>query len=552
MIKRIVLFLISIALTFAASTYTALAMKTPFTTEIHTSFDSTEKRIYVMLALKSNEAYLEDLKKREQDSLEIEDADSNSNAGKLNLVVVLDRSGSMSNTRLRNAKEGIQKTTENIKKGSLISLVTFSNGAETVITKANTNNPKDVELFLKRLRSVRANGCTNLYAGMEKAEEILKDEDEDDSQLTKAIFLFTDGEVNRGDKQEVGELVPYAEGLYNDSKINISTFAFREDSSPELLEGMAKAGHGNYFYIDRQELISDYFATALNIMQNRMVKDITLKISPNQQLGFFLEKIYGFEESANEVPLGSLTDKDLKVIFFTLKVNSSKYHEELQQNNNPKFSPFQIQIDYERLASTVHQNYQKTNMIKKNPYFEAGIPEQLAKDFIKPLDNQEEIDNSIQSLASNPRLSRLYSRVKQNIDNQIEILTALQERDPYSMIPSRIKLNRELLVQIKQFKRNRGGNKKRLMRAAKENKKKFKFFDFSGLISSNDGYESYSHHSGNGGYGDLDDSDDSDDSDDDDCDYDQERFNRDVLNDYNHETNYGDTFQLLNNKCSLF
>ncbi|WP_442601526.1 MucBP domain-containing protein [Paenibacillus sp. KN14-4R] len=106
------------------------------------------------------------------------------------VVIVIDRSGSMEGTRMDNAKKAANKFVDLLLgKGSIsnVAVVSFSGNVEDVSGFVGASGAEGLK---KQINKIEAEGGTNIQAGIKRANELLSKS----SAKNKAIVLLSDGE----------------------------------------------------------------------------------------------------------------------------------------------------------------------------------------------------------------------------------------------------------------------------------------------------------------------------------------------------------------------
>ena len=113
----------------------------------------------------------------------------------INLTLVLDRSGSMAGTKLRNLKEAVKRIIDQLDPTDVISIVTFETRPKVLFPA----QPASDKVSLKReVDSIKDGGGTNMAKGL--AEGINQVEKHLGPERTSRLVVLTDGEVT--DKEE--------------------------------------------------------------------------------------------------------------------------------------------------------------------------------------------------------------------------------------------------------------------------------------------------------------------------------------------------------------
>ena len=171
------------------------------------------------------------------------DRDRESNSRRpINLSLVLDRSGSMSGSPLRNAIKAAEQLVEYLQPEDYLSVVVYDDVAETILPPQLAT---DKDKIKAAIRKIRARGVTNLSSGW------LMGCDRVQSQQTleqlNRVLLLTDGLANCG--------IVDPQVLVNTAKekaeagIMTTTLGFGEGFNEDLLIEMAEGGGGNFYFI---------------------------------------------------------------------------------------------------------------------------------------------------------------------------------------------------------------------------------------------------------------------------------------------------------------
>ncbi|MBD8606030.1 VWA domain-containing protein [Aeromicrobium sp. CFBP 8757] len=157
-----------------------------------------------------------------------------------NLVVVLDRSGSMSGAPLDHAKQSLCDVIDRLKPTDTFGLVTFDNAVDVVIPAGPVVDPARLKW---EVRNVRAGGSTDLAAGLVRG---LKEARRLEATDGVRVLLVSDGHANHGvtDADVIGRRV----GQFVDERITTSVLGLGLGYDEVLLESVARRGSGNTYF----------------------------------------------------------------------------------------------------------------------------------------------------------------------------------------------------------------------------------------------------------------------------------------------------------------
>jgi len=189
----------------------------------------------------------------------------------LSLCLVLDRSGSMEGDRLAAARAAAATIARRMHPADRIGVVTFDHDVATLAEPDVGAAQPDL---LARLEAVEAGGSTNLSGGWLRAEQLLHPLT-GEGRATR-ILLLTDGHANHG-LTAPAQLRALAAGARSRG-ITTSTVGFGEDYDEDLLRGIADAGGGNAWYIERPDQASAVFGEELAGLLSLVAQDVQVTL----------------------------------------------------------------------------------------------------------------------------------------------------------------------------------------------------------------------------------------------------------------------------------
>jgi hypothetical protein len=199
----------------------------------------------------------------------------------VDIIVVLDISGSMNGSKLDLCKTTLSLLLRELSSSDRFGLVCFGDEAKLVIPSRKLT-PVHKDHALAKIRNLRTSGCTNLSGGIGMAAEEIKSIES--PHEVQAIFLLTDGQANRGvcDRNGIVNLTKGCLGSSGDrGPIPIHCFGYGVDHDREMLRDISLATEGGtYYYVDNDSNVSSAFGDALGgvlsvVAQNTVV---TLKV----------------------------------------------------------------------------------------------------------------------------------------------------------------------------------------------------------------------------------------------------------------------------------
>ncbi|MFX3674265.1 MAG: VWA domain-containing protein [Paenisporosarcina sp.] len=178
----------------------------------------------------------------------------------LGLIIVMDRSGSMSGNKFELAKEAAARSVELLRKDDTLGFIAFDDSPWEII---EAEKLMDKEQAVEKILSVSLGGGTEIYPGLDLAYERLKDL----KLQRKHIILLTDGQsATQNDYEEL-----ISEGLSNNT--TLSTVAIGQDADLALLEELAQLGTGRFYDVMDESTIPSILSRETVMISRTYIED---------------------------------------------------------------------------------------------------------------------------------------------------------------------------------------------------------------------------------------------------------------------------------------
>lgn len=210
----------------------------------------------------------------------------------LNLGLVIDRSGSMADSRkIDYARQAASYAVQQLLATDRVSVTIFDDEIETIVP---SKLAADKAGIIRKIDSVEPRSATNLHGGWsEGGQQVQKNLN---PEWLNRVILLSDGLANQG--QTNPDLI--ATDVHNLAQkgISTSTMGLGNDFNEDLMAAMANSGDGNYYYIESPQQLPDIFQTELQGLMTTTGNTVSLGIEP--QAGVEVKEIINKLETNNK------------------------------------------------------------------------------------------------------------------------------------------------------------------------------------------------------------------------------------------------------------
>ncbi len=269
----------------------------------------------------------------------------------LNLSLVLDRSGSMSGDKLTYVQQAAEHALRLLNANDRAAVVIYDDQVE-VLAPSQPINPANRERLIKAIRGVRTGGMTNLSGGWFTGCDQVADHQH--AEAINRTLLLTDGLANQGITDQE-ELAGHAKALYQRG-IATTTFGVGSEFNEFLLQAIADAGGGHFYFIDSPDQIPNYFKGELGEMLETVTRETTVTIGlPDGTTPQLLNDIpHQITDGSIRVFLGDVFGTQIHQLVLRLDVPATSQGRQEELSISP-------QLDYYDVAT------QRTQQISASP-----------------------------------------------------------------------------------------------------------------------------------------------------------------------------------------
>ncbi|XP_031090548.1 E3 ubiquitin-protein ligase WAV3-like [Ipomoea triloba] len=185
----------------------------------------------------------------------------------IDLVTVLDISGSMAGTKLALLKRAMGFVIQKLGPNDRLAVIAFSSTACRLFPLLRMSG-RGRHKALQAVNSLVANGWTNIAQGLRKGAKIMEDRRE--KNPVASIILLSDGKDT--------PTVNLSGGNGSTFKIPVHTFGFGADHDASLMHRVSEVSGGTFSFIETESVIQDAFAQCIAGLLSVVVKELRLSI----------------------------------------------------------------------------------------------------------------------------------------------------------------------------------------------------------------------------------------------------------------------------------
>ncbi len=280
------------------------------------------------------------------------------------LLVILDRSGSMQGEKLEQGRAAIRELIRQLGAKDRFALVTYSYEAELTIALERATQAAKTS-WESQLQEIYADGGTNMSHGLDVAYETLGHAR--DELRASRIILISDGLANHGDASEQG-LIQRAARFSQREQV-LSAVGVGLDFNEFLMSKLADAGTGNYYFVEQTSGLAKVFANEFNASRNTVASAVSVTLAPGPRVEVVDVAGYPLERKDGRVTFrpGTLFSGQERRVWVTYRVPTSSIAE---------FELGAITVDYrsggERYAVALEDSAQVACVYNEESYF-AGV-----------------------------------------------------------------------------------------------------------------------------------------------------------------------------------
>ncbi|OIW09133.1 hypothetical protein TanjilG_11271 [Lupinus angustifolius] len=259
----------------------------------------------------------------------------------IDLVTVLDVSGSMAGTKLALLKRAMSFVIQNLSSSDRLSVVAFSSTARRIFPLQRMTDTGRQQA-LQAVNSLSPSGGTNIAEGLRKGAKVFVDRRF--KNPVGSIILLSDGQdtytISRRPHigTDYGALVPNSIQRNNGDGLHlpVHAFGFGIDHDATAMHSISEVSGGTFSFIEAEDVIQDAFAQCIGGLLSVVVQELQVEVScihPKLQFSSVKAGSYQTNLTANArtatIKVGDLYAEEERDFLATLNIPVDKSSNEM-------------------------------------------------------------------------------------------------------------------------------------------------------------------------------------------------------------------------------
>jgi Ca-activated chloride channel family protein len=244
------------------------------------------------------------------------------NTRNVDMVVVLDRSGSMQGQKIQYARQAVHNLLAMLTPQDRLALISYADGVQkhaNLLLATETNKM----LLSNAIQEIAAGGGTNLGGGLQTGIEVLTTDKKNTGNLGRVI-LISDGLANQGitDPRALAALASTAVK----NEFSVSTVGVGNDYNEYLMTAIADQGTGRYYYLENPNAFAKVFQKEFFNTRIAAATKVEVKIPLAAGVTLIEAAGYPFEIKNNVATFrpGDLLSGQSRKLFLSFRLDTDK------------------------------------------------------------------------------------------------------------------------------------------------------------------------------------------------------------------------------------
>ncbi len=228
------------------------------------------------------------------------------------IVFVIDKSGSMSGDKIRQAKDALMFIIQQLGESDKFTIISFESYLHKFSDELMAVNNANISNALEYVDGLYAGGGTNINEGLLTALDLFNDSTYSDH--TKIIVFLTDGQPTVGVTNE-NQIATNVKNANAEVNASIHVFGVGYDVNTHLLDKLSSQNNGSSTYVAPNESLENALVDFYSKIQDPILTDITVTFSGLDVSEVYPSEIPDLFEGSQLILVGRYTiDDDITVV----------------------------------------------------------------------------------------------------------------------------------------------------------------------------------------------------------------------------------------------
>jgi Ca-activated chloride channel family protein len=240
----------------------------------------------------------------------------------VHLAILVDRSGSMAGTKMRNAILAAVGAVERMREGDRATVIAFDTMARVLVAPTVLDAPSRPRVEAA-IRAMQPGGDTCISCALETATTVL-DASPGAADEVRRVLLISDGEATTGVRDVAGlRALASRVGVHGSS---VSTIGVDLAFDEKVMAAIAQEANGKHFFVPDASALQGVFQEELGALESTVASgaELTIEPAPGVVLEDVLDRPFRRVGGRLVVQLGSFDPKQEKTVLLRARVPSDQ------------------------------------------------------------------------------------------------------------------------------------------------------------------------------------------------------------------------------------
>lgn len=224
------------------------------------------------------------------------------------VAIVLDRSGSMSGVKIRDAKDAILDTVNSMGREDQVAFVAYNHDSERVTRLMDVRDAR--RAVSRSLHRLNASGGTNIPSGLDDGIYELRHAPKN---YVRRVILFSDGLDGSG--ESLDSTASKLRRAFGDG-VTVSALGIGTDYDETYMSTVAESGGGNYAFLAHRGMLDEFIAKEINEAANTVAEGV--RVSFDLPRGVRFRRVLGGAQKTRA------SSRDFELNFGSISANGER------------------------------------------------------------------------------------------------------------------------------------------------------------------------------------------------------------------------------------